>query len=145
MTNQTKTTIDIQTVQKFFQENFPGREETRPTITRFEPSFAVCEHPIVETMLRPVNLISGPTQMALADMVAYVAIFSRLGITPMAVTSNLSIDFLRPCRGERLIGEGRLVKLGRSLAVINVDIRGDRSDFISSQAVVTYALPRDKT
>ena len=138
------TAIDIQTVQKFIKENFPGPEETRPIITRFEPSLAVCEHPVVESMLRPGRLISGPTQMALADMVAYVAIFTRLGITPMAVTSNLSIDFLRPCRGVLLIGEGRLIKLGRSLAVINVDIRGNQSDHLSSQAVVTYALPRDK-
>ncbi len=60
----------------------------------------------------------------------------------MAVTSNLNIDFLRPCRGETLIAEGRMIKLGKSLAVISVEMKGSTSDKLASRSTVTYALPQ---
>ena len=94
-----------------------------------------------EQNMRPGGFISGPTQMALADHIAYAVIFTRLGITPMALTSNLNIDFLRPLQGDSVTVEGRMVKLGRSLAVIAVEIKGI-SDKVSSRATVTYALPQ---
>lgn len=80
--------------------------------------------------------------MALADHMAYAVIFTRIGITPMALTSNLNIDFLRPLQGKSVHVEGQMVKLGRSLAVIAVEIRGMESEKLSSRATVTYALPQ---
>ncbi|MEL6831312.1 MAG: PaaI family thioesterase, partial [Pseudomonadota bacterium] len=93
--------------------------------------------------LRPGGYINGPTQMAIADSAAYIAIFTRIGITPMALTSNLNINFLRPCVGDAVIAEAHLIKLGRTLAVITVDIKAEGSDKLSSHAVVNYTLPRE--
>jgi len=64
-----------------------------------------------------------------------------IGITPMAVTSNLNIDFLRPCLGETLHAEGRMIKLGKSLAVTSVEMKGAANKKLASRATVTYALP----
>jgi len=80
--------------------------------------------------------------MALADHIAYAVIFTRLGITPVALTSNLNIDFLHPLQGETITVEGKMVKLGRTLAVIAVDIKGTDSQKLSSRATVTYVLPQ---
>lgn len=91
--------------------------------------------------LRPGGYISGPTQMTLADSVTYMAIFTRLGITPMTVTSNLNINFLRPCIGETVIAEAKLMKLGKTLAVAEVEIRAEGSDKVASHAIVTYSIP----
>ena len=44
---------------------------------------------------RPGGTISGPTMMALADFAMYVGVLASIGPVPLAVTTNLSINFLR--------------------------------------------------
>ncbi len=48
-----------------------------------------------EDYLRPGGTISGPTMMELADFAMYVAVLSAVGPQPLAVTTNLNINFLR--------------------------------------------------
>src|ERR1700744_581328 len=45
--------------------------------------------------LRPGGTVSGPIMMALADFTMYLAVLSAIGWVPLAVTTNLSINFLR--------------------------------------------------
>ena len=92
--------------------------------------------------MRPGNMVNGPTQMHLADSVAYVCVFTKLGITPMAVTSSLNMHFLRPCIGPVVKAEGTIVRIGKTLAVIDVRIFGEGHEDPASVATVTYALPR---
>jgi len=49
---------------------------------------------------------------------------------------------LRPLQGKAVTVEGKMVKLGRALAVIAVEIKGANSEKLSSRATVTYALPQ---
>jgi len=91
--------------------------------------------------LRPGGTISGPTLMALADGAAYCQILAHIGPVALAVTSSLSISFLRkPERGD-MIGEATFLKLGRKLAVVDVRIRSEAGVELVAQAVVTYAIP----
>ena len=133
--------VSAEAMNHFFRENFKGDRGTLPDITLAEADHIIMRAPMGEQNMRPGGFISGPTQMALADHIAYAVIFTRLGITPMALTSNLNIDFLRPLQGDSVTVEGRMVKLGRSLAVIAVEIKGI-SDKVSSRATVTYVLPQ---
>ncbi|NNE57424.1 MAG: PaaI family thioesterase [Hellea sp.] len=135
--------ISVEDLNKFFQQAFAHRAMEVPETVEVESGRAVVKMKIHPDMLRPGGFISGPAQMALADHAAYVAIFTQLGLVPMALTSSLSIDFLRPCQGESLIADARIAKRGRSLVVINVEMKGASSDKVSSQAVVTYALPKE--
>jgi len=125
----------------FFLENFKGEKGTLPEITLAETDHVIMKAPMSVRNMRPGGYVSGPTQMYLADHIAYAVIFTRLGITPMVFTSNLNIDFLRPLKGETVMAEGKMIKLGRSLALIAVDIWGDNAEKISSRSTVTYALP----
>ena len=45
--------------------------------------------------------ISGPTIFGLCDAVLWYALFGAVGLEPMALTSELSIRYLRPARGIR--------------------------------------------
>lgn len=135
--------VSVDQINSFFEKYFKVNGRTPPETTLMEYDHCVIEMACDDTMLRPGGFISGPVQMALADHAAYIAIFTRIGITPMALTSNLNIDFLRPCKGDKLIADAKVVKFGKALVVINVDIRGAASDKVSSQSVVTYALPKE--
>lgn len=133
--------VTAKQMNDFFLENFKGDRGQIPDITLAKDDHVIMHAKMGENNLRPGGFISGPSQMAIADHIAYAVIFTRLGLTPMALTTNLNIDFLRPCIGHSIIAEGRMVKLGRSLAVISVDIRGNSSEKLASRATVTYALP----
>jgi uncharacterized protein (TIGR00369 family) len=78
--------------------------------------------------IRPGGTISGPTMMALADFAMYVGLLASIGPVPLAVTTNLNINFLRRPDARDLIAECRLLKLGKRLAVGEVSIRSDGQD-----------------
>lgn len=135
--------VTIEEIDAFFRQNFHGDPAHYPKITLMEADRAIVRMVASQANLRPGGYISGPTQMGLADQAAYAAVFTRLGIVPMAVTSNLNINFLRPCIGSALTAEARIQKLGRTLAVMEVEIKATDNDKVASHAIVTYSLPAD--
>ena len=132
---------DIAATNAMFAEHFTG-EGNRPLVTEMRDGFAASHWKTDASHMRPGNMVSGPTQMSLADTVAYVCVFTKLGITPMAVTSNLNMHFLRPCIGPDVRAEGTIVRIGKTLAVVDVRIFGDGHDDPAAIATVTYALPK---
>ena len=135
--------VSAEEMNAFFLSAFSGDPRRIPEMVLVEADHIVMKASMYDTNLRPGGFVKGPTQMMLADHIAYAVIFTRLGITSMAMTSNLNIDFLRPLKGKTVTVEGKMVKLGRSLAVIAVEILGEGAEKISSRATVTYALPRN--
>lgn len=92
--------------------------------------------------LRPGGTVSGPTMFALADVAIYLAILARIGEVALAVTTNASIDFMRkPQAGRDLLGECRILKLGRSLAVADCLIFSDGGTDAVARCSMTYAIP----
>lgn len=97
-----------------------------------------------EAALRPGGTVSGPTMMELADFAMYVAVFSAIGPQPLAVTTNLSINFLRkPARAD-LVAEARLMKVGKRLAVGEVTIYSEGADELVAHVTATYSIPQTR-
>src|SRR5215467_3060745 len=95
-----------------------------------------------QNFIRPGGTISGPTMMALADFAMYVAVLASIGPLPLAVTTNLSINFLRKPPAADLVAEARLMKLGKRLAVGEVAIRSAAEPELAAHATLTYSIPR---
>jgi acyl-coenzyme A thioesterase PaaI-like protein len=96
--------------------------------------------------LRPGGTVSGPVLMATADFALYVAILGRIGIVPLAVTSSLTINFLRkPVASRPVVGVCKLLKLGRTLAVGEVTLYSEGSGDAVAHVVGTYAIPQGAT
>lgn len=129
-------------VNAFYASSFPGGGDGGQNVVELRKGYALMRRSVGDESLRPGGYISGPTQMSIVDSAAYSAIFTELGITPMAVTSNLNINFLRPCIGSALVAEARIIKIGKSIAVIEVEVRAEGNDKLSAHAVVNYALPK---
>jgi uncharacterized protein (TIGR00369 family) len=91
--------------------------------------------------LRPGGTISGPTMMELADFAMYVAIFSAIGRQPLAVTTNLNINFLRKPGPADLIAEAKLMKVGKRLAVGEVTLYSDGASEPVAHVTSTYSIP----
>ncbi len=91
--------------------------------------------------IRPGGTISGPTMMALADFAMYVVVLAAIGPVPLAVTTNLNINFLRKPAQRDLLAEARLLKLGKRLAVGEVLIRSDGEAEPVAHVTSTYSIP----
>jgi uncharacterized protein (TIGR00369 family) len=97
-----------------------------------------------EDHLRPGGTVSGPTMMELADFAMYVAVFSAIGNQPLAVTTNLNINFLRKPGATDLIADAKLMKVGKRLAVGEVTLYLDGSDDPVAHVTATYSIPAQR-
>jgi uncharacterized protein (TIGR00369 family) len=95
--------------------------------------------PAAGRQLRPGGTVSGPTQFALADLVAWLMTLAHLEPGRDAVTAGITMQFLRRPQPAALVGEGRLLKLGRRFSVTDVLLYSDGAQEPVAQATVTYA------
>ena len=103
---------------------------------------ATVKHQVGVDELRPGGTVSGPVLMAVADVALYVAILGEIGIVPLAVTTSLTVNFLRkPSPGRSIVGVCKLIKLGRSLAVGEVALYSEGAPEMVAHAVGTYSIP----
>ena len=92
--------------------------------------------------LRPGGTVSGPSIFGLVDVAMYLAILSRIGPVALTVTTSCAIDFMRkPAAGRDLLGEARVLKLGRSLAVGDVMVFSEGMAEPVARASLTYSIP----
>jgi uncharacterized protein (TIGR00369 family) len=91
--------------------------------------------------VRPGGTLSGPSMMTLADLALYVAILANVGPVGLAVTTNLTFNFLRKPEPRDLVAEAKLLKLGRRLVVGDVSLFSVGSPDLVCHATGTYSLP----
>lgn len=116
--------------------------EARPyRVIDVAPGFATVTVPIESVAIRPGGTVSGPTVMGLADAAAWLVVLAHIGWVPLAVTSNLSINFMRKPEPNGLTATAELLKLGRRLAVTHVRVTGGTANHLVADASVTYAIP----
>jgi uncharacterized protein (TIGR00369 family) len=127
-------------LHRFLKEHFP---QAPPGISVESVDDAVIRvrQKTEDRHLRPGGTISGPTLMAMVDCGFYLLLLARLGPVAMAVTTNLNINFMRKPEPGDLLGEGRLLKLGRTLAVGDFTIWSEGLEDPVAHATVTYAIP----
>jgi acyl-coenzyme A thioesterase PaaI-like protein len=128
------------TVNEMIGQLFPGSNNT---CVELGANFAVAKREIDEAELRPGAFVSGPSQFGLADAALWYLVFGATGrIEPMALTSELSIRFLRPAQGSVLWARATLDVAGRRNVVGTVRVWcDDREDRPTATAQGTYVLP----
>jgi uncharacterized protein (TIGR00369 family) len=131
-----------QELEAFIDASFPHARLLGWKLDDCGHRFAVLRLPVTAAHLRPGGTVSGPALMALADTAAYFAILASVGPVALAVTTHLSIDFLRRPDHAVILARGDLVKLGKRLAVARIDIRGEGEDEPVAIASVTYSIPQ---
>ena len=125
----------------FLDKEFP---QNKCSVEAVGPGTATVKHRIGVGELRPGGTVSGPVLMTVADFALYVAILARIGIVPLTVTTSLTINFLRrPSATADIVGECKLLKLGKSLAVGEVTLYSEGNEEPVAHVVGTYSIPPD--
>jgi len=126
-------------LEAFMNQAFPGSDLSW-TIEDVSDDGCVVTCPVSEHQSRPGGTLSGPALMGFADGAAYVAVLARIGLEALAVTTNLNINFLRRPPMETVRVQAHLLKVGRTMAVVETTLftAGDPDPI--AHAVVTYSL-----
>jgi uncharacterized protein (TIGR00369 family) len=140
MTSAKMTVAELETyLHDVFPQVFRGDDIS---IERADGTSCLLRQRYSEQMLRPGGTVSGPTLMALADFAMYVVLLSAIGPVGLAVTTNLNINFLRKgAPGQDLLAQARLLKLGKRLAVGEVNLLSGTSPEPIAHVTSTYSIP----
>ena len=128
-------------LHKFLEEHFPQAAHLDLKVEHLDDRTIRVRLPTHERHLRPGGTISGPTLVWLADLGFYLLLLGRLGTVAQAVTTNLNINFMRRPEPADLLGEGRLMKVGKTLAVGDFTIWSEGETDPVAHATLTYAIP----
>ena len=130
--------LGVAALNEVLADAFPS-EARVDFVSDVSPGRVRLVRPFDPSMLRPGGLISGPTLMALADHAAYALILAHVGAELMAVTTSLTMHFLRGAKPGDIHAEARFLSLGRRLAVCDVHLWTETPERLAAQATVTYA------
>ena len=135
--------VTVEQVNAFAEAEVPFSRELGIRCELVAPDEAVARWPFSARWTRPVDFVSGPVMMALADATLYFAVFTRGGIVPLAVTNELKTNFLRPAvRRRDLLARARILKRGRRVAFGVVDVYEDGApDRLVAHATGSYVMP----
>src|SRR6516164_10631825 len=116
--------MSVAELETFLHREFPQAFSSGEiSIERADGKTCLLRQRFSEKMLRPGGTVSGPTLMALADCAMYVVLLSAIGPVALAVTTNLTINFLRKgAPGHDIHAVAKILKLGKRLAVGEVSL-----------------------
>ncbi|MDP2260813.1 MAG: PaaI family thioesterase [Caulobacter sp.] len=141
-TGETTPRLDAAALNDFLARAFPEADPAAmPRVTTVAPGRVELVQAMASRNLRPGGVISGPTLMTMADTAAYALVLAHIGEVAMAVTTSLTIHFLRPCAPGDLHAEATMLRLGRRIGTCDVLMWTEGRERAAAKATVAYAIP----
>jgi uncharacterized protein (TIGR00369 family) len=135
--------ITAEEFQELVWQGVPFVAQLGLRVERFAAGDITVRLPYSDLLLRPGGTICGPALMALADVTLYGGVLSMIGRVELAATTSPNVHFLRRPAPADVIAEGRILKLGRRLAVGDVIMHSAGDARPICHATGTYAIPPD--
>jgi uncharacterized protein (TIGR00369 family) len=113
-----------------------GLELTAP-----ERGAAVVALVVRPELTRMEGIMHGGALASLVDTASAFAVLSLLAPGETTVTVDLTLHFLRPVSAGRVAAHARVLRAGRRLVTVAVDVRDDAQALVAT-ALTTYAVRR---
>ena len=97
-----------------------------------EPGHVRCEFLASEQFLNPAGMVQGGFLTAMLDDTMGPAAMSQLGAGHFAPTLELKVNFLRPARPGKLICDGRVVHMGKSVAFLEGSLADEDGNVVAT-------------
>ncbi|MDH3473273.1 MAG: PaaI family thioesterase [Rhodospirillales bacterium] len=138
--------ITPEEIHEMSQTQLPWAVDMGFTVDEIGTGTCRVRMPYKPAFVRPGGTVAGPLLMGLADFAMYVAVLSEIGRVELAVTTNLTCNFLRRPKPRAVIGEARLLKLGKRLAVGEVSLftEGEEGEGPVAHVTATYSIPPER-
>lgn len=105
--------------------------------TDIGPDFSVVEVELRPESLNPLGMAHGGLVYSLCDVAAGVVVGQR---ARTFVTLSGSLNFLRPGKGKKLRCEGRIIKPGRTVNVVETSVYDDSGTLTARGTFEIYVL-----
>jgi len=135
--------LDADAFATILDERLPFAELMGLAVDEFHDDYVILRAIYSERFLRPGGTLAGPIMMGLADAAVYALVLSRIGPVELAVTTQLSINFLRKPEPGDVLARASMLKLGKRLAVADVLLYTEALGIEQpvAQATATYSIP----
>ena len=133
--------ITVAEFEEIVRQSLPFAQSMGAVVVDLDPEHAVLRMPYRDDFLRPGGTISGPLLMGLADLAMYAVVLASIGRVELAVTTSLTINFLRKPAPADIIAEARLLKRGKRLAVGEVELFSAGDCEMVAHVTATYSIP----
>jgi uncharacterized protein (TIGR00369 family) len=143
-TNQSITTdpsLSGAEIMRQFLPNSPYVGHLGIQLTNMQPDIAVLTLPFTPALATLGNIVHGGAIASLIDTAAMVAAWSNAGVqnNPRGTTVGMTVNYLAAGNGEDLVATARVLRRGRSLVYLDVDVHGVSGNAVA-KGLVTYKL-----
>lgn len=135
MNEMTKVTKDtLKDIKGFIGNN-------NYNVIKVEEGYCELEGVISETSYNNMNIVHGGYIFGLADTAAGIAALSNVfGSDVNIVTVDANINYFKPVKGERLVAKASVIKPGKTISVIEVEIYNDNNDMVAKSSMTFYYI-----
>ncbi len=127
-------------IRQFFPDS-PYVAHLGIQLTDMQPDVAILTLPFASALVTIGTIVHGGAIASLIDTAAMVAAWSDAEVPAKArgTTVNLSVAYLAPAEKEDLQAVARVLRRGRNLVYLDVEVRGASGNAIA-KGLVTYKL-----
>lgn len=139
--NETAAAIGAAELEAVIRDGVPLIGSFGITVLSVEPGLVRMRMPYQEVMERPGGTITGPALFGLADVCLFGAVLSLIGRVELAVTTSMTINFLRKPLPGPVVAEARILKLGKRLAYGDILVFSEGDEDPVAHVTGTYSIP----
>lgn len=133
--------LTVEQANRILDENFAAWVlELHLDVESVDKMSARLRLPFSERLVRVGGTICGQALMSFADTAMVIALSAASGGFRPMTTVGQTISFMRPIANADVIAEAKVLRLGKTLAFGEIDLRaGDRDD-LAAHVTTTYAI-----
>ena len=128
----------LEEIRNRFESDRFATDAAGIVIDSAEPGKAVCSLTLEERHMNANHVPMGGAIFTLADFVCAVA--ANGYSESKTVSQNVSITFISPAKGKRLIAEASCLREGRTTALYTADVRDELGTYVAHAVVNGYVI-----
>ena len=128
----------LEEIRNRFKKDRFATEAAGIVIDHAEPGKAVCSLTLEEKHMNENNVPMGGAVFTLADFTCAIA--SNGYSEKKTVSQQVSITFLAPAKGSRLIAEASCLREGRTTAFYAVDVKDELGKYVAHATMNGYIM-----
>lgn len=128
----------LEEIRSRFKNDHFATDATGISIDSAKPGKAVCSLTLEERHMNENNVPMGGAVFTLADFACAIA--ANGYSERKTVSQSVSITFLSPAKGKRLIAEACCLREGRTTALYAVDVKDETGTYVAHATVNGFAV-----
>ena len=107
-------------------------------VVDYKDNQCISEAPLLECSLNPYGIAHGGFIYGLMDTCGALHIFFET--KKRVVTTNSNVNFIKPCKGSKVVAKTKAIKIGKNICVIEVNAYNDKDELLTTGVFNYYYI-----